>query len=194
MNNTNILFSGFLAAVLLAGTASAVSFDIQGGNVIQVTNLELNFDQDEFDGFYTVDFITDVGSNIFGSDPADFPFLLSEDRVSATAQLNNALSNAPTVPTGAGSVGAERYFVPALEFDLPFLPIIWGSVAAQDFASTDTWEQCQGDDCLAGISVLRPDDIATFATFTPEVIPVPAAVWLFGSALGLLGWMRRKKA
>jgi hypothetical protein len=26
----------------------------------------------------------------------------------------------------------------------------------------------------------------------PVVIPVPAAVWLFGSALGLLGWMRRK--
>ena len=29
-------------------------------------------------------------------------------------------------------------------------------------------------------------------TFTP--IPVPAAVWLFGSALGLLGWIRRKAA
>jgi hypothetical protein len=26
------------------------------------------------------------------------------------------------------------------------------------------------------------------------VVPVPAAVWLFGSALGLLGWMRRRKA
>jgi hypothetical protein len=27
-----------------------------------------------------------------------------------------------------------------------------------------------------------------------SAIPVPAAVWLFGSALGLLGWMRRKSA
>jgi hypothetical protein len=29
---------------------------------------------------------------------------------------------------------------------------------------------------------------------TFQVIPVPAAVWLFGSALGLLGWMRRKQS
>ena len=25
-------------------------------------------------------------------------------------------------------------------------------------------------------------------------VPVPAAVWLFGSGLGVLGWMRRRRA
>jgi hypothetical protein len=32
---------------------------------------------------------------------------------------------------------------------------------------------------------VRPGDVA--------VVPVPAAVWLFGSALGLLGWLRRRR-
>lgn len=31
-------------------------------------------------------------------------------------------------------------------------------------------------------------------TLTTTPVPVPAAVWLFGSALGLMGWMRRKAA
>lgn len=30
--------------------------------------------------------------------------------------------------------------------------------------------------------------------FSTAVVPVPAAVWLFGSALGLLGWVRRRAA
>jgi hypothetical protein len=29
-------------------------------------------------------------------------------------------------------------------------------------------------------------------TYAP--VPVPAAVWMMGSALGLLGWMRRRAA
>ena len=34
------------------------------------------------------------------------------------------------------------------------------------------------------------DDI----TLSAQAVPVPAAAWLFGSALGLLGWMRHKIA
>jgi hypothetical protein len=36
-------------------------------------------------------------------------------------------------------------------------------------------------------------EFTTSASMAPTV-PLPAAVWLFGSALGILGWMRRKSA
>lgn len=29
-------------------------------------------------------------------------------------------------------------------------------------------------------------------SFDATVVPIPPAVWLFGSALGLLGWMKRR--
>jgi hypothetical protein len=31
------------------------------------------------------------------------------------------------------------------------------------------------------------------SALTTSAVPVPAAVWLFGSALGLLGWIRRRR-
>lgn len=36
--------------------------------------------------------------------------------------------------------------------------------------------------------------IVTSADFVTQPVPVPAAVWLFGSALGLLGWIRRRNS
>ncbi|MEO8225167.1 MAG: VPLPA-CTERM sorting domain-containing protein [Gammaproteobacteria bacterium] len=35
---------------------------------------------------------------------------------------------------------------------------------------------------------------AVTATYIMNVVPVPAAAWLFGSALGAMGWLRRKAA
>ena len=35
-------------------------------------------------------------------------------------------------------------------------------------------------------------NVSVTYSFTPVVVPVPTAVWLFGSTLGLMGVMRRK--
>jgi len=40
----------------------------------------------------------------------------------------------------------------------------------------------------------NPIDLIVLGQVTVAAVPVPAAVYLFGSALGFLGWMRRKKA
>jgi hypothetical protein len=43
-----------------------------------------------------------------------------------------------------------------------------------------------------GLDPSEPFDGAAYFSITPAIVPVPAAVWLFGSALGLLGWTRRR--
>jgi hypothetical protein len=65
---------------------------------------------------------------------------------------------------------------------------------------------CDGGSYTASYAAIVPDDGSTnfgnvaytlelTGTITPSAVPVPAAVWLFGSGLlGLVGVARRKKA
>lgn len=187
------LAAGVLASSLLLGTSAAQAANVEldnDDNVIRVTNLELNFDDDALDGFYNVDFITGVGSDIYGFNPAEFDFFPAEENSAAIIQLNNTLNLAGTVPVGAGSIGSDQYFVPAIEFNFPLPPIdIWGAFGAENLLGL--WDACETN-CLSGITAMRPGDVHTFAKFS--AVPVPAAVWLFGSGLlGLIGVARRKK-
>ena len=192
------LAAGAVAMGLLLGasTAQAANVELDGsGNVIRVTNLELNFDDDALDGFYNADFITGKGSDIYGFDPAEFDFFPAEENSFAMIQLNNALNLADTVPVGAGSIGSDQYFIPAIEFNFSLPPIdIFAAFGGAIIGGL--WDACEID-CLSGITALRPDDVNTFAKFSigGPPIPVPAAAWLFGTGLvGLIGITRRRKA
>ena len=57
------------------------------------------------------------------------------------------------------------------------------------FNDDQIWVQLAGD----GAERLGAGYLELSLNFSPEV-PIPAALWLFGSGLGLLGWMRRKPA
>lgn len=73
-------------------------------------------------------------------------------------------------------------------------PNTWTSVSFTGFAGPDTSggitlqlnAACGADaNCVSDYYI---DNVSIMA----DVVPIPAAVWLFGSGLGMLGWMRRK--
>jgi hypothetical protein len=67
---------------------------------------------------------------------------------------------------------------------------------ATDYASTDVCTSFGGTEerpCISSYSDTALILQGTPGTWTATAVPIPAAVWLFGSALAGLGWMRRKQ-
>jgi len=102
--------------------------------------------------------------------------------VVGTATNNDNLSEMATLNGSAFATGANHWVSDPISISPLF------GMTANDVAWRIDITLTADTDAIGEIAIIEADRIIVSAS----TVPVPAAVWLFGSALGLLGWIRRK--
>ena len=91
--------------------------------------------------------------------------------------------------------GDERTTLPLGRIEAGVSLVVDGSIFPSDDPANYNFPLVR-DNLLLGLYFINEDDSEGREIYTAtgriDVIPLPASVWLFGSALGLLGWIRRK--
>jgi hypothetical protein len=182
-----------MGLMLGASMAQAETVILEGDTVTRIQNLLVPNSLEEVTP-YNVEFRYESGFDVYGQDLDGFPFVganAEEDAGLALIAINNALDAHTPVPSSAGDPSQDIYYI-GVEQETEGAA---GAIAALggEFIGGAGWEACQPPNCIAGAAVTQAGDILTYADMT--VVPVPAAVWLFGSGLlGLVGISRRKKS
>jgi hypothetical protein len=127
---------------------------------------------------YDVELIFEVAADIF---TIPLTFEAEQDALAASIAVSAALNTLPDVTT----VDQQSFYNIPFEFEIG---VGYAVRSAEFFDVADGWQ------AIMDAGFVPTPGASSWADFTPAVIPVPAAVWLFGSALGLLGWLRRKSA
>ena len=186
MKMRNTLNSLLLAGLLLGSnvaSAATVIFELGTDRAIEIQNLQVD------STLYNVAFDPQAtAETVYGSFPGTYTFTTFDSAAAARDSINAALN-----ADDAGAIGE-----PGVDIDFGSFNVGYEgqSLGQLDFVNTHrgVMEDQTNDWVTLGQNQWSYTlDEKNYATFTPAVIPVPAAVWLFGSALGLLGWIRRIK-
>jgi len=171
------------ASILLFGCVSVQAAIVQVADHPTIDNLVATgiIDLEVGGNYFDVDF--ELGTFNALNTGQNFPWIGNETQATAARNLINDLltDNELISAVGeAGTIGQNGYWLP-YEVSATLQYSVVGTYAHQAFQP--------------GTGSARFDEEVTFAIFTPSPIPVPAAVWLFGTGiLGLIGFSKRRKA
>jgi hypothetical protein len=179
------------------GLANAASVQVDGEHAIGITNLTISgTDYDVvFDDLYDASLSTAAGYDgwidVFGSGQSELAFdttydmaqLFSVAGVVGVKDLNGVDLTGPYNNFGVAIFTDYDDGIPCFE---------GGSAEAALARTTESTPGSWGpmiDSCVPYDNYLWAG-----ANFKVSAVPVPAAVWLLGSALAGLGWLRRKQS
>ncbi|MGI9292496.1 MAG: VPLPA-CTERM sorting domain-containing protein [Pseudomonadales bacterium] len=185
-----------IASLMVLGTqVHAATLDVVGGSLIGASDVNVN------GTLYNVTFVDGSCNSLFtGCDTPgiDFAFqtladaqaaaaaLLSQVFIDDTAGSGFDFDVNPNLTNGCTSSSTCTAFIP--------FAVDGGNANLAESNNRDVElgdgvsSQLISRTYNSGTDVFNEG--RTYANFSP--VPLPAAVWLFGSALGLLGWMKRR--
>lgn len=218
-----IILAGILSSVCLQASATIISGSITGGTSLGQGGvfIKLSVPFTDSNPENTVGDDTFQNPNLYGFDEDQNIDITADLAVNILADGMGGGGGAGTVPMGSTVASHYIFFDPAgttsqlgtISFDSDIFGIITstGNLSASDFLVNTgvnylnpSARGLEGADfvTITGLQTMSvswdastPGDYVRVLTdFSPGAIPVPPAVWLFTSALGLLGWMKRRQA
>ncbi|MDH3978060.1 MAG: hypothetical protein OEU86_06050 [Gammaproteobacteria bacterium] len=156
---------------LMSFGAQSASITLDGNTATSISGLDVG------GTLYDVSFQFGSWDDVGGS--SVFPYNGdASGAIAASNAINLILANA-----GAQSVG-ESAGAAYANYYVPYSYAFGGGNGAYNVYSGGNWLNPIFNGYSGNVS---------FATMTLQAVPIPAAVWLFGSALGVLGWLRGKQ-
>lgn len=196
-----ILVAGVLFLTFSSAHAFNVILDGSGTNALGITGLEIAPGSGElwditFENVTEHDGMPPDCGYIFAFDPCPTPLQDQAGAMLAVTQIQLALNedvssggNGNPVALTVGLTVRNGYHVPTLfeSTDCNDPGQATGTCTAFGKFFSSSWAPALSAEILI-------DSNVEIAKFTPHVLvtPLPPAVWLFGSALGMLGWVRRR--